>query len=164
MQARHKIFILVLFFAGCGMTPEKVTMDDPRIQPLLQAASSFDRAAFGFTPLPQTADVRWERRPTERYDAMLHIYGKTSRTIAFKNTSMGFKWIGEQESFQGPKKFKTPDGTLQESITLTYELQNISGYPTNRLNISYFGDDSRLAYRNNISLDYAKPVLTEWGY
>lgn len=139
-------------------------MDDPRIQPLIKAARSFDRTAFGFTPLPNTADVRWESRPTERYDAMLHIYSKTSRTIAFRKTPSGFKWTGEQESFQGPKKFTTPDGTLNESITLTYEVENISGYPTNRLNITYFGEDKRLANRESLSLDHIKPILKEWGY
>jgi hypothetical protein len=139
-------------------------MDDPRIQPLLQAAATFDRIAFGFTPLPQTADVRWESRPTERYDAMLHITARTSRTIAFKKAATGFKWIGEQEIFQGPNKFETPDGTFNEDITLTYELEAISGYPTNRLNITYLGEDPRLAYRNDITLDEIKPILREWKY
>jgi len=89
-------------------------MDDSRIQPLIKAANSFDRKAFGFTPLPSSADVRWESRPTERYDAMLHIYSKTSRTIAFRKATTGFKWTGEQESFQGPKKYTSPDGTFTE--------------------------------------------------
>ena len=135
MQTKYKTLILILFLASCGIIPEKVTMNDPRIQPLLQAAASFDRIAFGFTPIPHSANARWWSRPTKQYDAMLCFYGKTSHTIAFKKTSGGFKWIGEQESFQGPKKLKTPDGTIHESITLTYELQTISGFPTNQLNI-----------------------------
>lgn len=139
-------------------------MDDSRIQPLIKAAKTFDRTAFGFTPLPNAADVRWESRPADRYDAMLHIYSKTSRTIAFRRTPEGFKWTGEQESFQGPKKYTTPDGTFNESITLTYEVENISGYSTNRLNITYFGEDKRLANRASLSLDYIKPILKEWGY
>jgi hypothetical protein len=95
---------------------------------------------------------------------MLHITARTSRTIAFKKTATGFKWIGEQEIFQGPNKFETPDGTFNEDITLTYELEAISGYPTNRLNITYLGEDPRLAYRNDITLDEIKPILREWKY
>lgn len=164
MRKTYLIILLTLFLAGCNPVPEKVSMDDSRIQPLIKAAKSFDRTAFGFTPLPNSADVRWESRPTKRYDAMLHIHSKTSRTIAFRRTTEGYKWTGEQESFHGPKKYTTPDGTFNESITLTFEVENISGYSTNRLNITYFGEDERLANRKSLSLDYIKPILKEWGY
>ena len=164
MRTTYLIIALALFLGSCNLIPEKVSMDDSRIQPLIKAARSFDRTSFGFTQLPISADVRWESRPTERYDAMLHIYSKTSRTIAFRKTATGFKWTGEQESFQGPKKYTSPDGTFNESITLTYEVENISGYPTNRLNITYFGEDKRLANHESLSLEYIKPILKEWGY
>jgi hypothetical protein len=160
-----RIFIFVpLLFLSCRLFPERVSMDDPRIQPLLTAASSFDRILNGFSPLPKTADVDLEWSRGGRYDAMLHIYAKTSRTIAFRRIKGGYKWIGEQEIFEGPRQHKTPDGTFSEQIVLTYDIENVSGYPMNRLNVSYDGEDPRLANRWNLTLDDAKPVLREWGY
>ena len=42
---------------------------------------------------------------------MLHLGGKTIRTIAFRKNAAGFLWIGEQEVFEGPKMYKSVDGT-----------------------------------------------------
>ena len=139
----------------------------PRIQPLLKAAASFDRTAYGFTPLPTTADdVRFESKPNDGYDAMLHIESRTSRTIAFRKTSGGYKWIGEQEGFRGPKKYTTSDGTFNEMIWLNYDAEplHVGGFPTNRLCIEYFGEDDRLVLRNDLKLDDIKPILKEWKY
>ena len=83
--------------------PRKVAMNDPRIQPLLKAAQSFDRPAEGFTPKPRAADVRWELRPTAACDATLHITAKTARTVAFRKLDSGWSGIGDQEIFDGPK-------------------------------------------------------------
>jgi hypothetical protein len=95
---------------------------------------------------------------------MLHIYSKTSRTIAFRKTSDGYRWIGDQEIFQGPKEYNSVDGALREQLTFTYEVESVSGFPTNRLNISYSGEDSRLANRSNLALAEVMPVLRESGY
>ena len=114
-------------------------MSDPKLQPMLTAAAFFDRVGYGFSPMPTKADVRLEVRSGRAYDAMLHIYSRTSRTIAFRKIDKGYRWIGEQESFQGPKQYTTVDGTFYESISLTYDIEKVSGYPINRLNISYWG-------------------------
>lgn len=156
--------LIVAALASCGLIPRKVAMDNPQVQQLVKAAQSFDRTAYGFSPIPRQADVRLELRPTARYDAMLHITAKTVRTIAFRKENGNYVWIGEQETFEGPKTYKTVDGTFHEAITLTYETQNISGYPLNQLNVSYRGEDPRLADRNNLTLAMAKPILKEWGY
>jgi len=111
--------LLTLSFTGCFLIPRNVSMDDPRIQPLLKAAAKFDRTAYGFTPIPKVAEVRWESRPRSTYDAMLHISSKTSRTIAFRKTDDGYRWIGDQETFQGPRMYKDVDGTFHEEFTLT---------------------------------------------
>jgi len=150
--------------SGCGIIPKRVSIDDPQIQPLLQAAASFDRTAYGFTPIPRAADVRFESRPTKHYDAMLHIAAKTARTIAFRKTSDRYRWIGEQEIFEGPKEYKTVDGTFREHLCFTYETESISGYPANRLNISYVGEDARLTDRADLRLADVKTILKEWGY
>jgi hypothetical protein len=156
--------ILVLLLTGCSVVPKKVSMDDPQVQPLLKAAASFDRTSYDFTPIPKAADVRLESRPTGRYDAMLHIYSKTSRTIAFRKTSGTYRWIGDQEVFQGPKMYKTVDGTFHEQLTFTYEIESVSGYPTNRLNITYSGEDARLANKTSLALADVRAILKEWGY
>ena len=105
-----------------------------------------------------------EVRPTDKYDAMLHIVAKTSRTIAFRKENGRYVWIGEQESFQGPRKYKSEDGTFNEVVTLTYEVQGISGYPLNRLNVTYLGEDPRLTGRSSLTLSDVEPILKEWGY
>ena len=160
------VALMIAVLTGCGLVPQKVTMDDSRVQQLVSAAQSFDRTGYGFSPLPKQADVRLELRPTARYDAMLHVTARTVRTIAFRKENGDYVWIGEQETFEGPKTYKTVDGTFHEAITLTYETQKISGsgYPLNQLNVTYSGEDPRLAAQNNLSLAGAKPILKEWGY
>ena len=64
---------------------------------------------------------------------MLHIVSKTYRTIAFRKDALAYRWIGEQETFSGPHKYTTVDGTFNEEIVLTYEVEHLSGVPLNRL-------------------------------
>ena len=166
MQTALAICSLITFLLpGCGYFPRKVSMDDPEVQQFLKAAASFDRTSYGFSPIPHNADVRLETRPTDEYDAMLHITSKGDvRTIAFRKVKGNFIWIGEQEMFQGPKTFDGADGTENEAITLTYETQKVSGFPLNQLNVTYSGEDPRLAFPKKPGLAEVKPVLKEWGY
>jgi hypothetical protein len=154
----------IVALLGCDIVPRKVAIDDSRIQPLLAAAASFQRTAYGFTPIPKQALVRWESRPTTRYDAMLHIEGKTSRTISFKKEGSSYRWTGEQEIFEGPNKYKTEDGTFNEQVTLTFEIESVSGFPLNRLNVSYRGENPRFSERSNLTLADVTPLLKQWGY
>jgi hypothetical protein len=91
---------------GSGIFLKSVSVDDPRVKPWLKAAAAVDRSKYGFTPLPTSGRVDLESRPSAGYDAMLHISGKTSHTIAFRKGATGYAWIGEQEIFQGPKQYK----------------------------------------------------------
>jgi hypothetical protein len=91
--------VLVFLAAGCGIFPENVSVSDQRVQSLLKAAADFDRASYGFSPLPTSGRVSLEPKPSSGYDAMLHLGGKTSRTIAFRKNTSGYFWIGEQEMF-----------------------------------------------------------------
>jgi hypothetical protein len=156
--------IVVFLVVGCGIFPESVSVDDTRVQPLLKAAAAFDRAAYGFSSLPTSGDVHLEAKPRAGYDAMLHLGGKTSRTIAFRKNASGYSWIGEQEIFEGPKMYKSVDGTFHEEVTLTFEKEHVSGVPLNRLNVAYMGEDPRLGGRVDLSLSDVKPILREWGY
>lgn len=161
---KKSALLLSLALVGCGFVPEKVQVSDPRLVPMWDAARSFDRAASGFSPLPDAGDIRLESRPRAGYDAMLHMYTKTSRTIAFRKTPTGYRWIGEQEAFEGPKKYTSVDGTFPEQIVLTFDLEPVSGSPTNQLDVSYWGEDSRLAGHRPLRLGDVQPILKEWGY
>ena len=155
-----------LILAGCGFIPQGVSLSDPRIKPLLDAVAAVDRASLGFTPIPADADVRWERRPRRDYDQMLHIYGRTSRTIAFRKTDSGFRWIGEQEIYTGPHTYDSPDGKYREQVTVTYEIESVAthGYPLKQLRITYRGEDPRLREHGMLTWGQARPILREWGY
>jgi hypothetical protein len=166
LTGRLLLLLLVVAFlvGGCGVFPENVSVDDPRVQSLLKAAAAFDRASYGFSPLPTSGRVSLESGPRAGYDAMLHLGGKTNRTIAFGKNIAGHFWIGEQEIFEGPKMYKSVDGTFHEEVTLTFEREHVSGVPLNKLNVSYMGEDPRLKARDNLLLSDVKPILKEWGY
>ena len=155
------ILALAIFVASCWLAPEKVALDDPRIQPMLDALKKVDRESLGFTAVPATADVRLELEGPG-YDAMLHIYAETQRTIAFRKTTEGYRWIGEQETHEGPGTYQTIDGTFHEAITITYETEKVYGHPLNRINVRYRGDDPRLLLDPELTLDDVTPVLAEW--
>lgn len=159
-----KWIFLFFLLLGCGFFQEKVSIDDKRVQELLKVANAFDRVSHGFTPIPITADVRLESQTRRSYDVMLHISSSTSRTIAFRKAGDSCKWIGEQESFRGPKQYTTVDGTSYEQISLTYHIEKVSGGPLNKLVVSYFGEDTRLAGGRELTLEMVKPILKEWGY
>ncbi len=148
---------------ACGLLPERVSGDDPRLVPMFEALKRVDRAALGFTPIAPKAQLRVEWRPGRGYDAMLHVDGPTSRTIAFRRVGEGYQWIGEQEIFSGPNTYKTVDGVFHESITITYETQHISGVPLNTVDIRYSGDNPELAHPEELSLDRVRPMLERWA-
>jgi len=144
--------------------PRKLDMKDPIIQPLFVAAGQFQRLKYGFTPIPQTANVEYESKPRDFFDAMLYIYAKTSRTIAFRKKGDQYVEIREQEIFQGPKKDASPNGTPSETLSLTVDMESIAGSTPNLLKITYSGNDPRLKGNPELHLADIKPVLKEWGY
>ena len=146
-----------------SLAPERVAVGDPRIASLWVAARRFERARFGFSDLPRTGKVGWERRSGVGYDVMLHLDGRTTRTIAFRRSAQGYGWIGEQETFPGPGVFPTPDGDEREKITLDYEFEPVSGHALNRLNVDYVGGDAS-ASATGLTLSAALARLTTWGY
>jgi len=155
---------VICLTAGCGFVPEKVSLSDTRVVPLVQAATNFDRAVYGFTPIPINGEVRLEGRPRAAYDAMLHFYGETSRTIAFRKIPTGWKWIHEQETFTGPNLYTNVDGVFHEEVVLTYGIEPTSGHSAHKLHVQYHGEDSRLTASNqyDLTLAQATPILEEW--
>jgi hypothetical protein len=160
---RISILLCLALLTGCGLTPEKLPSTDPQVQELLRATEAASAKRFGFTPVETSADFRLEKS-SGAYDRMLHISGRTNRTIAFRKQAEGFAWIAEQEIFRGPKQYTTVDGTFYEEVCLTYELQRVAHYKLNHLNISYLGEDPRLAYKDDLSYQTIRPLLKEWGY
>ena len=150
-----------IMLSGCGPPPPS-SISDPRLAPLFKAIAAAERAPLGFTPIPANARVMLEEGGNAPYDAMLHIYADTSRTVAFRKTSNGYKWISEQELFYGPNDYTTVDGTSQEHIVIEYQIERVNGIPTNQIVIDYHGDDSRLAKRDDLTLADIQPVLAEW--
>jgi hypothetical protein len=164
---QFSVMILMLVLTACGFVPERVTFDDQMVNQLIVAASRIDRASLGFSPIDPNDKLRLEWRPRAGYDAMLHVYGNTSRTIAFHRGPNSYEWIGEQEIFEGPDEYDTADGRFHEAITITFEKVPISGVPLNKIYIQYAGDDQRLLDLNRdgqLTLLEVKPVLLKWGY
>ena len=141
---------------------------------MFDAMARVDRRAMGFTPIEDGANIRIEwvhrnydsilRLGPKSYDAMLHVSGKTSRTVAFKRNTNGYEWLGEQETFEGPRKYDSVDGTFNEAITVNYDRVPISGFPVNTIAIVYRGEEPELAGPQHLSLDAIRPWLKKWGY
>lgn len=69
-----------------------------------------------------------------------------------------------QEILNGPATYKTPDGTFNENITITFERVPVSGFPINRVNVLYAGDDPAPSHVNELTLQDIQPWLKKWGY
>lgn len=149
---------------ACGLFPERVRNDDPRLAPMYEAIRHIDRRSMGFTEIAPDAVLRVEWNARRGYDAMLHVDGRTSRTIAFRRAGDAYEWIGEQEIFSGPKTFKSVDGEFHETITITYETRPISGAQLGTLDIRYRGEDQELSTTDTLSLERVRPILARWEH
>ena len=136
---------------------------------MLQAMAAVDRAALGFTPLPTNAVVHLDRRSGARYDAILIIFDTPARyhgvyrNIEFGKTATGYKWLREFETHPGPRTFNQSGHTAHEEISITYDTTGISGVRPNKLYVHYNGFDSRIADREDLTLDEVRPILAEWS-
>jgi hypothetical protein len=79
-----------------------------------------------------------------------------------------YQWLGEQESFEGPRMWDTPDGSFHEQVVITYYKQAVPG-EYQGLTIKYSGPDDKLMMprpRPNYSLTLSEvnPLLEKWGY
>lgn len=146
-----------------GLSPEKVSLSDPRVQPMIDAMGQVDRVSLGFTAVTAKDDIRLELdRPGGAYDAMLHVYGATSRTIGFRKAGVGYRWIFEQETHEGPGWWQTTEGTFRENILIQYQTEPVGGFPLNEIYIRYSGNDTNLVNRE-LTLAEVRPILAKWG-
>lgn len=160
------LLTLFLLVTGCGLFPQEISLDDPEVKELLLAAEKFPRQAYGYSRLPTDSNTRIfiSRRSNPSYDVMLYVKGKSNKTIAFQKTVNGYIWVHEQEIFEGPNTYDHPDGTFQETISLTYETQKVAGTYKDGINIIYCGDDPRLSKKWDLSPNDVIPIIKEWGY
>jgi hypothetical protein len=156
------ILVCTLAFSSC--MPQPVNYHDEELIPYLQAIKKVQklRDSCGFTPVSVKAKISLEGK-SESYDAMLHVYQNiSSRTIAFKEDNGKYVWIGEQETFTGPKSYETVDGNFKETLTLNYETQNISGHRTDTLDVQYGGPDNLCSYPCAIPISDIKSLIKTW--
>ncbi len=149
--------------AGCM---KGVQVGDAALKPF-DSMYSIDRPKLGLTPLPKTGLVFIEGKSSHGdYDAMLHFQGNPSRTIAFRWDGKIYKWLGEQEEFEGPQTYETPDGPLHEHVVITYYEEPAYGEPKG-LRVQYRGPEPmrRPGPETNWSLTPAEvnPLLKKWG-
>jgi hypothetical protein len=161
MRGTNFLIIGCLLVAGCGLTPEDVPTSDPQLQPFFKALNEVDREALGFTPVPTNAHIRLERASGRAYDAMLHIYDTTRRTIAFRKTPDGYRWINEQEIHDGPGWHQSMEGTFRENILVEFQTEHLNGIPTNQLYIRYTEAGTNWNARD-LTLAEALPILESW--
>ncbi len=156
---------LLAFTASCMRT---VQIGDPALKPFA-SMYSVDRAQYGFSPLPNGGPVSIEGKSSHGgYDAMLHFGGRTSRTIAFRWDGKACQWVGEQEIFEGPRMWDTPDGRFHEQVVITYYKQAVHG-ALQGLTIQYLGPDEKLMMPRkgpnySLTLSEVNPMLEKWGY
>lgn len=158
----------ILLSCSCGdeQGPVEVTLDDPRIGPLLEATNKVDRRALGFSPIDTTRSITLEG-PGSDYDAMLHFYGTNiTRCIGFVKRKGRFEYSQEQEVRMGPNAYvwDKMDGPVErEQLVIEFPARSETGVPIDKSVIYYMGDDSRWKDRPAISEEEARSILREWA-
>jgi len=161
-------FISLLIY-GCSSAT--TTLDKRQLTPYLKAiaAAQHLRDSLGFTPIADSAKIILEGKG-HNYDAMLHITQQnSSKNIAFKQHGKTFEWIGEQETFSGPRYIKTTEGEIKESITLSYQKVTYMPLSPNYLTAVYNTPDStrgasKISRMPNIMPEReAKALIKEWA-
>jgi hypothetical protein len=162
MRTFVSIILLTSLLLACGLAPRKVSPDSEELRPFYKAMAASPRLSLGFTPIEPSSDIRIEGHPRSNYDAMLHIYGKTSRTIAFKKVANEYIWIGEQEIYTGPRRYSTADGDSNEEVVVDYETVPLAGFPLSKLAVTYHGPDVALSRNLNRTLPEVQPMISKW--
>lgn len=145
--------------------PQVVTGSSAEIAPMLEARRAAGAEELGFTPIEPDASIEIERTYGEapNYDVMLHVDGSTSRTIAFKQEGQAYRWVGEQETFTGPKEYLSGYSYQHETLSMTFDTVTLSGAPLNHLHFMYRGEGPRLKDDWGLTYDDVFPILVEWG-
>ena len=174
------LILVMVSLVGCDQTrntSEQVQeISEASLAPFKDVILQYDRNQAGFPPLPTRGTLKietinrenWRQDyPPPRYDVMLHFiddspdFHYTYCTVAFKKRDGRLTWIGEQHSFHGPLKYIADESTVNESVTITYETEQIAMVGTNMVGplYQYSGPHSR-----DLAATEIAPMLTGWGY
>src|SRR6266567_8444611 len=111
---------LLLALTTSCMRMQRVNMGDPALEPF-DSMYSVDRRQWGFTPIPKTGTVFFSRKTfRDDYDAVLYFGGNPLRSVVFRWDGKAYEWFGEQETFEGPQMWDTPDGRMHERLSITF--------------------------------------------
>lgn len=95
--------------AGCGLIPERVSLDDPRLKPMFEAMGRVDRASMGFTPIPRDAEVRVEWRPRAGYDASITVNYEKVPISGHPLNRVSVSYFGDKDELMFPPEELTLD-------------------------------------------------------
>lgn len=155
-----------MLFSLLNSCMRSVHLGDPELKPF-DAMFSVNREQYGLTPLPKTGLVFIEGKSLHGdYDAMLHFMGNPGRTIAFRWDGKAYQWLGEQENFDGPGTYETPDGSFHEHVAIGYYQEAGFGTPKG-LTLLYVGHDGIQQGANangKLTLGEVKALLRGWGF
>jgi hypothetical protein len=183
------ILVSALFVLGCDHSPpgyreEFLQISSGALQKY-PALFSIDRKKMGFPELPTSGEVRiltvdrrkWNLEyPPPNYDVSFQIYEtsasyhRTSRFVALKLVDGKYRWVSEQLTFDGPKKYMPDESEINEYITISCETEQVTVIGANQVGtmIRYSGptrelDTSGLRDKG-LTISQIGPVLREWGY
>lgn len=164
------ILFTILLFAvfGCshpsGLSSDSYSLDDDRLIPFA-AMYAVDRELYCLTEIAEDSRVEIEIDSfrSRGYDVMLHIHSdNTYRTVAFVRENNEYVWIGEQEIHYSGYAFVTPDGEIQEHISVTYhdrDYGTITG--TTEPVIVYTGENEDIP--SVLTCEQAAFYIEEWS-
>ena len=162
------IFLVSVVLALTTSCMRTVNLGDPALTPFASMYSVV-RSQYGFTPIPKTGPVSIEDKSFHGgYDAMLHFGGNPSWTIAFRWDGKAYQWIGEQEIFEGPRMWDSPDGRFHEQVCIMFYKEAAHG-AFQGFKIDYLGPDEKLmmprpeAPNWSLTLAEVNPLLEKWG-
>ena len=116
-----QILLIMIGLSGCGIVPENVDFHDKRLIPLFKAISEVRRDSLGFSEIDLNSKIRLETKSkllsNSSYDVMLHIDGKTSRTISFKKLdNEKYYGLASKKSFMEKENIQHWMGLLKNKL------------------------------------------------
>jgi len=155
---------------GCGIPSmthrERMEVTDPKVSALWNMGG-MDRGDLGLMPLPESGSVvisqyKGGDPKGAGYDTLL-TYDEATATVemAFSHQGGRLRWIGEHDTYYGPKEYDTADGVQRERIVVSYWQDGVR-YTQPGLRIQYDGDDEELAALP-LTIGQLKSKLREWA-
>ena len=155
--------LLTVVIVGCTSN-NMYSLNDPALS-YFKSMYEIEREQFCLTEIDKTSVAQIEESSvqTAGYDVMLHLYANlTSRHIAFIKENNRYVWIGEQEIDYSGRTFLTPDGWVEEHITISYFKHKITGAKAGS-EILYTGDYQYVDFSGEPTCEQALFYIKEWS-